>query len=83
MQCGADGLGTCSHRQIAEELGVRDVVLYYRRRDIDMPLAQPPDNATAEQLEKTQLVRKKILSKLNSPVRKNGAMCLSGGRPRA
>jgi NADPH-dependent glutamate synthase beta subunit-like oxidoreductase len=53
-----------SHNVKPEELGVRDVVLYYRRRDVDMPLAQPPDNATAEQLEKTQQVRKKILSKL-------------------
>ena len=46
------------------ELGVQDVVLYYRRRDIDMPLAQPPDDATPDQIEKTQLVRKKILAKV-------------------
>lgn len=55
----------CKDHQInPDELGVQDVVLYYRRRDIDMPLAQAPDNATPEQLEKTQNVRMKILGKV-------------------
>jgi NADPH-dependent glutamate synthase beta subunit-like oxidoreductase len=47
-----------------DDLGVQDVVLYYRRRDIDMPLAQTPDNPTPEQVQKTQQVRQKILFKL-------------------
>jgi len=53
-----------NHNVNPAELGVEDVALYYRRRDVDMPLAQPPDNATPEQLEKTQQVRKKILAKV-------------------
>jgi NADPH-dependent glutamate synthase beta subunit-like oxidoreductase len=52
------------HNLNPADLGIQDVVLYYRRRDVDMPLAQPPDNATPEQLEKTQQVRKKILSRV-------------------
>ena len=53
-----------AHNTNPDDLGVDDVVLYYRRRDIDMPLAQPPDNATPEQMEKTQTVRKKILGRV-------------------
>lgn len=45
-----------------EDLAVKGCTLYYRRRDIDMPLASPPENATPEQLTKTQLVRQKILN---------------------
>ncbi len=44
-----------------EDLGIKGCTLYYRRRDIDMPLASPPENASPEQLEKTQMVRQKIL----------------------
>jgi len=33
-----------------EELGVKGCLLIYRRREQDMPLAQPPDNATPEQV---------------------------------
>src|SRR5215469_8529876 len=33
----------------------------YRRREQDMPLAQPPDNATPEQIAKTEQVRQKML----------------------
>lgn len=53
-----------SHKLNPEELVHQDVVLYYRRRDIDMPLAEPPENATPEQLQKTQFVRQKILSRV-------------------
>jgi hypothetical protein len=35
--------------------------LIYRRREQDMPLAQPPDNATPEQIAKTEQVRQKML----------------------
>ncbi|MBI4456690.1 MAG: hypothetical protein HY644_12420 [Acidobacteria bacterium] len=52
------------HALDAEELGVQDCVLFYRRRVIDMPLAQMPDHPTSEQVEKTQNVRKKILVKV-------------------
>src|SRR5271169_754886 len=44
-----------------EELGVKGCVLIYRRREQDMPLAQPPDNATPEQIAKTEMVRQKML----------------------
>src|SRR5260370_20504360 len=44
-----------------EELGVRGCLLIYRRREQDMPLAQPPDNATPEQIAKTEQIRQKML----------------------
>jgi ferredoxin/flavodoxin---NADP+ reductase len=44
-----------------EELGVKGCLLIYRRREQDMPLAQPPDNATSEQVAKTEMVRQKML----------------------
>jgi NADPH-dependent glutamate synthase beta subunit-like oxidoreductase len=43
------------------ELGVKGCLLIYRRREQDMPLAQPPDNATPEQIAKTEQVRLKML----------------------
>ena len=44
-----------------ETLGIKGCFLIYRRREQDMPLAQPPDNATPEQLQKTEEVRRKML----------------------
>jgi len=44
-----------------EELGIKGCLLIYRRREQDMPLAQPPDNATADQVAKTEMVRQKML----------------------
>jgi ferredoxin/flavodoxin---NADP+ reductase len=44
-----------------EELGVKGCLLVYRRREQDMPLAQPPDNATSEQIAKTENIRQKML----------------------
>jgi len=44
-----------------EELNVKGCLLIYRRREQDMPLAQPPDNATPEQVAKTEQVRQKML----------------------
>jgi len=44
-----------------EDLGVKGCLLIYRRREQDMPLAQPPDNATPEQIAKTEMVRQKML----------------------
>jgi NADPH-dependent glutamate synthase beta subunit-like oxidoreductase len=46
---------------VAEELGIKGCVLIYRRREQDMPLAQPPDNASAEQIATTEAVRRKML----------------------
>ena len=43
------------------ELGVKGCLLIYRRREQDMPLAQPPDNATPEQMAKTESIRQKML----------------------
>src|SRR5579871_3722675 len=42
-------------------LGVKGCLLIYRRREQDMPLAQPPDNATTDQIAKTEQVRLKML----------------------
>jgi NADPH-dependent glutamate synthase beta subunit-like oxidoreductase len=44
-----------------QELGVKGCLLVYRRREQDMPLQQPPENATPEQLAKTEQVRQKVL----------------------
>jgi ferredoxin/flavodoxin---NADP+ reductase len=44
-----------------EDLGITGCLLIYRRREQDMPLAQPPDNATPEQTTKTEQVRQKML----------------------
>lgn len=44
-----------------EDLGVKGCLLIYRRREQDMPLAQPPDNASPQDLAKTESVRQKML----------------------
>ncbi len=44
-----------------EDLGLKGATLFYRRRNIDMPLAQLPPNATPEMVEKVQRTRQKIL----------------------
>ena len=43
------------------DLGIKGCLLIYRRREQDMPLAQPPDNATPEQIAKTESIRQKML----------------------
>ncbi len=50
-----------AHGVDPQSLGVKGCLLIYRRREQDMPLAQPPDNATAEQIAKTETVRQKML----------------------
>jgi NADPH-dependent glutamate synthase beta subunit-like oxidoreductase len=44
-----------------QALGLEGCLLLYRRREQDMPLQQPPENATPEQMERTEGVRKKLL----------------------
>ncbi|MGA9882960.1 MAG: FAD-dependent oxidoreductase [Candidatus Acidiferrales bacterium] len=44
-----------------EDLGIKGCLLIYRRREQDMPLAQPPDNPTPDQMAKTEQVRQKML----------------------
>jgi ferredoxin/flavodoxin---NADP+ reductase len=44
-----------------QTLDVKGCLLIYRRREQDMPLAQPPDNATPDQIAKTETVREKML----------------------
>jgi len=52
----------CKARGIdPQSLGVKGCLLIYRRREQDMPLAQPPDGATPEQIAKTEQVRQKML----------------------
>jgi ferredoxin--NADP+ reductase len=50
-----------AHGVDPQSLGVKGCLLIYRRREQDMPLAQPPDNATADQIAKTEMVRQKML----------------------
>ena len=50
-----------THGMQPEELGVKGCLLIYRRREQDMPLQQAPENATPEQLERTEGVRRKLL----------------------
>ena len=52
--CKAHGVDPAS-------LGVKGCLLIYRRREQDMPLAQPPDNATPDQIAKTEIIRQKML----------------------
>jgi NADPH-dependent glutamate synthase beta subunit-like oxidoreductase len=53
----------CKQHGIADpkELGVEGALLLYRRRGVDMPLQQPPENATPEQMEKVYNTRQKLL----------------------
>jgi ferredoxin/flavodoxin---NADP+ reductase len=50
-----------AHGVDPQSLGVKGCLLIYRRREQDMPLAQPPDGATPEQIAKTEMVRQKML----------------------
>jgi ferredoxin--NADP+ reductase len=50
-----------AHGLDPQSLGVKGCLLIYRRREQDMPLAQPPENATPEQIAKTEQVRQKML----------------------
>src|SRR5271156_5945599 len=52
--CGMHGIAP-------EDLGVNGCLLIYRRRGQDMPLAQPPENATPDQIAKTEAVRQKMV----------------------
>src|SRR6202030_609292 len=52
----------CKMHGIApEDLGVKGCLLIYRRWGQDMPLAQPPENATPDQIAKTEAIRQKML----------------------
>src|SRR5713101_1002486 len=52
----------CKMHGIApEDLGVKGCLLIYRRRGQDMPLAQPPENATPDQIAKAEAIRQKML----------------------
>jgi len=48
------------HNLTLEQIGLKGCTLYYRRRDIDMPLTPMPTD-TEEKLEKARLVRQKVL----------------------
>jgi ferredoxin/flavodoxin---NADP+ reductase len=49
------------HGVAPEDLGIKGCLLIYRRRGQDMPLAQPPENATLDQIAKTEAIRQKML----------------------
>ncbi len=42
-------------------LGVKGCTLYYRRTVEDMPVADPPENTTPQQLERNRQTRRKFL----------------------
>jgi NADPH-dependent glutamate synthase beta subunit-like oxidoreductase len=44
-----------------EALGVKGCTLFYRRTVEDMPVADPPENATPQQLERNRQTRRKLL----------------------
>ncbi len=44
-----------------EALGLKGCALVYRRTVEDMPVAEPPDGATPEQMERTRATRRKLL----------------------
>lgn len=67
--CAAHGIND------PDELGVEGCTLFYRRRIADMPLAQPPLDATPEQIEKTILARGKLLSIVQEKLRFNVREC--------
>lgn len=55
---------TCERLGVdVDALGIEGALLVYRRTAQDMPLAQPPEGATPEQIEKTRAVRQKILER--------------------
>jgi len=58
-----------------DELGVEGCTLFYRRRIADMPLAQPPLNATPQQIEKTIMARGKLISIVQEKLRFNVRDC--------
>src|SRR5580704_9856063 len=49
------------HGIAPEDPGVKGCLLIYRRRGQDMPLAQPPENATPDQIAQTEAIRQKML----------------------
>jgi hypothetical protein len=49
------------HGIAPNDLGVKGCLLIYRRRLQDIPLAQPPENATPDQIAKTEAIRQKML----------------------
>src|SRR5260370_6792523 len=52
----------CKMHSIApEDLGGKGCLLIYRRREEDMPLARPPENATLDQIAQTEAIRQKML----------------------
>ena len=46
-----------------EDLGLEGATLFYRRRVEDMPLVEPPDDASPERLEKVKKARGRVLEK--------------------
>ena len=50
------------HGLTLEALGLKGCTLIYRRRIEDMPVAEPPENATPEQEERTRATRRKLLN---------------------
>ncbi len=47
------------------DLGLRGCTLVYRRQVEDMPVANPPEDATPEQIQRTRATRRKLLQKFS------------------
>ena len=54
------------HNLSWDDLGIDGCTIYYRRRIEDMPLADPPPNATPEKIAKIESVRVRMLEKARS-----------------
>jgi len=67
----ADGIPATleKHGLTWEQLGLWGCTVYYRRRLEDMPLAEIPEGAGPEQVEKIETVRRRILEKAQSKFR--------------
>jgi len=66
LQLEHDGIPQtlAAHGLSQTALGIQGVTLFYRREKTAMPLAQAPDGATPQQLEKTSQVRAKLMDKV-------------------
>ncbi len=61
------GIGAilAERRLTLADLGLRGCMLIYRRGVEDMPVANPPEDATPEQTERTRATRRKLLHKFS------------------
>jgi ferredoxin/flavodoxin---NADP+ reductase len=61
------GIGTvlAERRLSLADLGLRGATVVYRRRVEDMPVVEPPEDATPEQIERARATRRKLMHKFS------------------